>query len=592
MSASRQTSSRRRGGLIGRWWSEFRRKRADLPWFKRFRRRVLLWLPIVIPAVLIIGGASLYFGVGLRARYLAAEGMRSVEKDVFARGYRQIIAAHSLRPGDPAVHRAWVYVRSRTGEESMLPEWEALAAAGELTPLEAKEYARLAVTTGTEAQSGEAITLLESLGEAAHASGLRAALNAQRGDYSNAVIQARAAVAAGGDDALRFELLRYLCLRYGPSLKRPGLPTEEDEQALVEIMEVTESLRGTDFRSQALGQVLTDIPIPRTTAWAWAQEALQDRTADNLALLPAADIAIESRAQDAFVLAGEFGPVFAQATLGRRAAFATWLNRYQRSDLVPSLLSAEEAVSDPMAFSARAEALFNLGQWPALQEMSTMESPVPTSVRLAARAVAARQLGQESDVPELVAQSLDNASRNKSLSAIVPLLDSYGLSALVDDVLLGLCSRQDIASQAYPLARSRFKGRGDEEALLRALDAAGQVVPDDLAVLDSRRRGDLLAGRPVDPSETAAAVAVAPADVSLRLTHSLALVRAGRFAEALAVFDHVDVFVTELPPGEQAIVYAALVGAEGQSYNAGRLLRAIDRWRLTPEEDALLSSTR
>lgn len=590
MSSSRKTSSRRRGGLIGRWWTEFRRKRSDLPWFKRFRRRVLLWLPIAVPALLLLGGISLYFGVALRARYLAAEGMRSVENDVFARGYRQVMAAHSLRPGDPAVHRAWVYVRSRTGEESMLPEWETLAAAGPLTPLEAKEYARLAVTTGTEAQSGAALGLLESLGESAYASGLRAALHAQRGDYTNAVIEARAAV-AGGEDDLRLDLLRYLRLRYGPSLKRPGLPTEEDEKALAEILEVTESLRGTDSRGEALALVLPEIPVPRTTAWAWAREALQDRTAENLALLPAADIAIGSGAQDASVLVGEFGPVFAQATLARRAAFAAWLNRYRRSDLVPPLLSAEEAVSDPLAFSARAEALFNLGQWPALEEMSTMESPVPASVRLAARAVAARQLGQESNVPELVAQSLDNAARDKTLEAIVPLLDSYGLSALVDDILLGLCSRQDIASQAYPLARSRFKGRGDEEALLRALEAAGQVVPDDLAVLDSRRRRDLLAGRPVDPSETAAAVAVAPADVALRLTHSLALVRAGRSAEALAVFDHVDVFVTELPPGEQAIVYAVLAGNAGQSYNAGRLLRAIDRWRLTPDEEALLSPT-
>ena len=318
---------------------------------------------------------------------------------------------------------------------------------------------------------------------------------------------------------------------------------------------------------------------------------MQDRTADNFALLPAADIVIESGAQDPSILAAELAPVFAQATLERRAAFATWLNRHRRSDLVPDLLSAEEAVSNPLAFTARAEALFNLGQWPALEEMSIMESPVPSSVRLAARAVAARQLGQESDVPELVAQSLDNAARDQSISAVVPLLDSYGLSALVDDILLGLCSREDIAAQVYPLARSRFKGRGDEEALLRALDAAGQAVPDDLAVLDSRRRGDLLAGRPVDPSETAAAVAVAPADVALRLTHSLALFRAGRYAEALAVFDQVDVFVSELPPGEQAIVYAVLASNEGQSFNATRLLRAIERLRLTPDEEALLSPT-
>jgi hypothetical protein len=160
---------------------------------------------------------------------------------------------------------------------------------------------------------------------------------------------------------------------------------------------------------------------------------------------------------------------------------------------------------------------------------------------------------------------------------------------LVDDILLALCARRDAAPEAYPLARARFKGRGDEEAVLRALDAAGQVVPDHLAVQDSRRRRDLLAGRPVDPAETAAAIAVAPADIPLRLTHALALVKADRSDEALAVFDQVDVFLSELSPAEQAIVYAVLRRANGQSFNAARLLAAIDRTRLTDEEDALIT---
>ena len=77
--------------LATRWWYEFRRKRSDLPWFKRVRRRFLLWLPIAVPAILILGSLSLYVGIGLRARYLVSEGMRSIEQESFARGYRQIM---------------------------------------------------------------------------------------------------------------------------------------------------------------------------------------------------------------------------------------------------------------------------------------------------------------------------------------------------------------------------------------------------------------------------------------------------------------------------------------------------------------------
>ncbi len=590
MSRERSSSARRPRGLVGRWWSEFRQPRGDLPWFKRIRRRFLLWLPIAVPAIIILGGLSAYVGIGLRARYLAAEGMRSVENDVFARGYRQIMVAQSLRPGDPVVHRAWVYVRSRTNDEPMLAEWEALAAADDLTPLEAREHARLALVFGTEAQFDAAITALEGKGEAGHVAGLRAQLAARRGDYSRAVALARTAVAAGDDDELRLELLRFLLLRYGPALLPPAVPSEEDDQAMAEILQLTEALRGTKYGPRAVSMALPAAPIPRTTAWKWAQDALQDRSAGNPALFLAADYSIESGAAEAATLAAEFRPVFEDAPLDRRAEFANWLNRNGQSALVPEVLNADDAVSETSAYAARSEALSNLAQWPALYEMSGMESTVvPLSLRLSTRAVAARRLGQDSLVPDLVAQSLDNAAREQRLAQTVRALDFHGESVLVDDILLALCARQDSAPEAYPLARARFKGRGDEDTLLRALDAAGQVVPDHLAVQDSRRRRDLLAGRPVDPAETAAAIAVAPANIPLRLTHALALVKAGRNDEALAVFDQVDVFLPELTPAEQAIVYAVLRGASGQSFNAARLLAAIDQTRLTAEEMNLLT---
>jgi hypothetical protein len=400
---------------------------------------------------------------------------------------------------------------------------------------------------------------------------------------------AREAVTAEDEDGLRYELLRLLLLRYGPSLLPPAVPSEEDDRAMEEILAITERLRGTKLGPRAVALALTGAPIPPTTAWAWAQEALQDRTAENLALLPAADLAIETGASNATTLAVELRPVFAESSLERRADFADWLNRHGQSAAVLELIATDEAIKDAGAYAARAEALTQLGQWQALFEMSTLESEVPSSLRLATRAVAARRLGQDSRVPELVAQALDSSVREERLEDTVRALDFYDESALVDDILLGLCARQDAAPQAYPLARARFKGRGDEQTVLQALDVAEQVVPEHVAVLDSRRRRELLAGRPVDPAESAAAVAIAPANVALRLTHALALVRAGRSEEALAVFDHVDVFVSELTPSEQVIIYAVLQQVSGQSFNAARLLAAIDRSRLTPEELALLT---
>ena len=83
-------------------------------------------------------------------------------------------------------------------------------------------------------------------------------------------------------------------------------------------------------------------------------------------------------------------------------------------------------------------------------------------------------------------------------------------------------------------------------------------------------------------------MAAAPADVGLRLTHALALVKSGRSEEALAVFDQVDVFVSEMAPSEQVIVYAVIQASGNQSFNAARLRAAIARSRLTADEQALL----
>jgi pimeloyl-ACP methyl ester carboxylesterase len=78
------------------------------------------------------------------------------------------------------------------------------------------------------------------------------------------------------------------------------------------------------------------------------------------------------------------------------------------------------------------------------------------------------------------------------------------------------------------------------------------------------------------------------ADLAARLTHGLLLLREGRAADALAVFDDIDVYVGQLPPGDQAIVYA-IQAANGQKFEADALLAVIDRARLTEDEAALLT---
>jgi hypothetical protein len=110
-------------------------------------------------------------------------------------------------------------------------------------------------------------------------------------------------------------------------------------------------------------------------------------------------------------------------------------------------------------------------------------------------------------------------------------------------------------------------------------------------VEDLRRYGQLLSGVAVDPEETSAALAAAPSDVNLRFTHALALLKAGRSSDALAVFDDFDVFVEQSPPGQQAVA-AAIFAATGNERAARGLAASLDAHLLAPGEFALIAPLR
>ena len=88
----------------------------------------------------------------------------------------------------------------------------------------------------------------------------------------------------------------------------------------------------------------------------------------------------------------------------------------------------------------------------------------------------------------------------------------------------------------------------------------------------------------------AGVVAAHPNDVGARFNHALALLKAGRPGEALAVFDNLDVMVDKLPPGLRA-VSAAVLHAAGDP-NALVVVRGLDPELLTPGEYALIAPLR
>jgi hypothetical protein len=183
-------------------------------------------------------------------------------------------------------------------------------------------------------------------------------------------------------------------------------------------------------------------------------------------------------------------------------------------------------------------------------------------------------------------------------------MDVMGAQAAVDSALVELCSDSRYADTAFRLARERFtqrEARGGA-ALAAAIDRVAVAAPDSPALGDYRRYIALIEepdesgseGQVAEfpsPEVTGKAVEVTPADPAARITHGLALVRAGRAAEALASLDEFTIYFNRLPPPMQAAL-ASIVTAGGQPQVGAEMAKRINSNVLAPEEVALLGNPR
>jgi hypothetical protein len=171
------------------------------------------------------------------------------------------------------------------------------------------------------------------------------------------------------------------------------------------------------------------------------------------------------------------------------------------------------------------------------------------------------------------------------------ILDESGFRKAADAEIIALCGEAETAESMLQLARQRFARSGQPASLQSAYEAAAAASPHSPTVEDLRRYERLLSGVAVDPEETSAALAAAPSDVNLLFTHALALLKAGRSSDALAVFDDFDVFVEQSPPGQQAVA-AAIFAATGNERAARGLAASLDAHLLAPGEFALIAPLR
>ena len=559
--------------LVRRWW-----RAATEPFYidegrtiaQHRLRKVLLWLPVVLPVVALLAAAAFYLAVGIRARNLAGEAMGSARSGALVKARMQAMSAHSLRPDDLAVRRVVAFVGSKFNDRAALELWEQLAADTPLTAEEAKEYAVFAMLFGTDDQFAAAAGVLENSGDKQQADLLRSSRDLRYGNLAGSVTRAREA-ATGDDPDKTLHLLRVLIARHGLSMMRSPVADPEDERGVAEAADLVDALQNTKHGRTALGLGLGMLPVARDRARSWAQAALAGATPDHPGLIPAVQFLVEIGEGEPADYRARLDPLFAKASLDQRTAYAQWLNRHGFAEETLSLVTAEEASSDGYAFGVRGMALAALRQWPALLQMTEKPTSGPESLRLTTRALASAMSGRSDLVPELVAEAVRAGARENRLNEVLTAVAQLQGQESADDALLQMCSDPAMVPVVLPYARDRFAREGQTDMLRQATESALAAAPAALPVLDYQRRRALLEGKPVDLRDTAAALA--SRDLAPRFTHALALLREGRPAEALAAIKDAGRRPADLPPGDLAVQIAVLEANQlGEDAASARLL--------------------
>ena len=578
------------GNLFLRWW-----RKATGPLLTKkhpylvdaLLRRLWVLSPVILLALILIGGLGFYLFLGWRAQDLTAKALASAEAGSLQFARRQIAAAASLRPDHPAVQRATALIESRLGNPDAVRLWEEIDASAVLTEDELDARAEIMTMHGDDGQFVVAVDALAAQGGTGRAAELRSRRSLRRGHLEGAIAQARTAVSSSDEPTLRLGLLRLLVARHGLALSHLSSAGPRDLAAAVEMTALIDGLAGTPAGDEALVIGLRAPYFPPDQKAAWAEAAWRNPTSTSPALLPASGFLVASGRETSGALYDKLRPLYVGAPLPRQAALAQWMMRHGMHEQALGKVSAAAAAEDESMFRLRALALLSLGRLEEALQLAEAPGKVPKSVRLMVKSSASYELGRFKEAEKYARLALRTAVLDNRVTQAIEVADRQNFRALADNAIVDLCAKEAEADRAFALARDRFSRRGQFATLGEAYAAARQASPDAASVQVYERYREILDSRKVDLAATAEALAARPADVQTRFNHALALLQAGQTKEALAVFDDFDVLTAQLPPGLQA-VSAALLHAAGDP-GALTLARSINPDLLWPAEYALIA---
>ncbi|MFM8885111.1 MAG: tetratricopeptide repeat protein, partial [Chthoniobacterales bacterium] len=354
--------------LIGDWWREATGQTAE--WHHDFSpgrailRKIMLWSPALVVALLIFGGLGTFLFTAWRADDLATKAVASLKRGDLRLALIQAESARNLRKNDPDVLRAYAKVRFEAGDAICLEIWNQLAKRGDLSLEDRQAQAEAAVRFGGAEQFDNAIAEFEALGKKADADTWRGRRALQGKDFTEAERYLRFAATADPSTARRLELARLLV----------SIGTADSR---AEAAQIVDSLVEGPDAAEVLAFGLSSVPAGPATRRGWAEKVMANPKPENEAVLTAADILVTDRLMTVDQIVSRLQMVFTGARLEDRGRYAKWLLDKNRPDEALVFVRPNEVRGSRGGFLVRAEALSGKQDWESRLALGPAGSPGP-----------------------------------------------------------------------------------------------------------------------------------------------------------------------------------------------------------------------
>lgn len=548
----------------------------------------------VCVALLVCGGVFWLLPAGLRAGLGVWERHQALGLVKMGNSYAQsgdwqsarMSAETSLRllPDNPEALRLLAGVLQSEGRSDELFDiYQRLARSGFASIEEFKTFARLADKNHYRNIADWLAGWVAEQGEADFPHMLRASRLQAEGQYEQARIELRQAVALSNSRSARRELARLL------------LASSEHGESNSEVHALLESLSQSEDSSglEALMVGVFSGVVPLEHRLGWAQRLRKHPLADSKAR--AAADAWEAALDPAskLRLIEETVRTALNQPLADRLVAARWLQSHQASARIPEVLPLGLAHSDPEAFGLWVDAQASLNNWQsvldAIEKLPASDRPV--SVELL-RCLALKKLGFIDASQTAYRKITSPASGERDLNlAILVFLHQNGESKLFEEMVLPFLAQGNTAMPVIQTISHRIRESGDDAELRGFFDMAARVVPSELQPMIENERAylDLVSRRRVESDQIAARFREEPDNHAFRFTHALCELLSGSEAKALVIAESPRLRVRDLSPQHQ-LVLACIWAANGDQSKARRAAELLNVAPLTRSEREMLTT--